>query len=83
MPCRRFFLSDSRRFIAALVIIIFGMLLSAAGCRKSAQSELHGYVEGEFVYISAQLPGTVTLLVEKGITASRGSRSFHWRAWLN
>ena len=69
-------MSESRHFTAALAIILLGMLLSAAGCRKTAQSELHGYVEGEFVYISAQLPGTVTLLVDKGVSVKQGETLF-------
>ena len=69
-------MTESRRFTAALAIILFGVLVSAAGCRKAAQSELHGYVEGEFVFVSAQLPGTVTLQVDKGVSVKQGEPLF-------
>ena len=67
---------ESRHITAVLAIILLGMLLFAAGCREAAQSELHGYVEGEFVYVSAQLPGTVNLLVDKGVSVKQGEPLF-------
>lgn len=69
-------MSESRTFTAALIITLLGLLLFAAGCRKSVDSVLHGYVEGEFVYISAQLPGTVTLQVAKGAAVKQGEPLF-------
>jgi HlyD family secretion protein len=47
-----------------------------SACRAPSADTLHGYVEGEFVYISAQLPGTVTLQVAKGITVKQGEPLF-------
>lgn len=64
------------RLYAPTIILLLGMLLFAGGCRKAADSELHGYVEGEFVYISAQLPGTVTLQVAKGTMVKEGEPLF-------
>lgn len=46
--------------------LLFTLFISILACSAKTDDTLHGYIEGEFVYISAQLPGTVTLQVEKG-----------------
>lgn len=62
---------------AYLVILIFLTLsLTFSACRAPSPDTLHGYVEGEFVYISAQLPGAVTLQVDKGVSVKQGEPLF-------
>lgn len=58
---------------AALVTALFLLL---AGCGKPDPGLLHGYVEGEFVYVAAPLPGTVTLQVSRGSMVKLGEALF-------
>lgn len=50
--------------------------MAIAGCSKAPSGDLPGYVEGEFVYISAPLPGTVTLQTAKGTKVQQGDPLF-------
>ena len=59
-----------------LGIVLTGILLFVAGCSRDPSGELHGYVEGEFVYVAAPLPGTVTLQVVKGAQVKQGEPLF-------
>jgi HlyD family secretion protein len=55
------------------------MLCLVAGCNStpSAQDTVQGYVEGEFVYISAPLPGRLeTLFVQRGAQTKVGDPLF-------
>lgn len=56
--------------------LVVGTCLLAAGCSKENDGRLHGYVEGEFVYIAAPLPGTVTLEVSRGARVQQGEPLF-------
>src|SRR6185369_1557672 len=52
------------------------VLLLLASCSSPASDLLHGYVEGEFVYVASPLPGTVTLHVSRGATVKKGDPLF-------
>jgi len=52
------------------------VLLLLASCSSPASDLLHGYVEGEFVYVASPLPGTVTLHVSRGATVKTGDPLF-------
>jgi len=70
-------LSGKRCLAAALLgCLLSGTLLLAAGCTRETAGRLHGYVEGEFVYVAAQLPGTVTLQVSRGGQVRQGEPLF-------
>jgi HlyD family secretion protein len=56
--------------------MVAGACLFAAGCSKENNGELHGYVEGEFVYIASPLPGTVSLQVARGDRVKQGAPLF-------
>jgi HlyD family secretion protein len=51
-------------------------LLLLASCSSPSADLLHGYVEGEFVYVASPLPGTVTLNVSRGATVKKGDPLF-------
>ncbi len=51
-------------------------LLLALSCSKPSPDLLHGYVEGEFIYLASPLPGTVTLNVSKGAAVKKGDPLF-------
>ena len=56
-----------------LVCLIF----LAAACTPGKQSELHGYVEGEFVRVAAPFAGQLSLLaVQRGTTVQLGGALF-------
>ena len=58
------------------ILLLFLLL---AGCNRatSTQGTVQGYVEGEFVYISAPLPGRLeTLFVERGTQIQAGAPLF-------
>ena len=59
-----------------LGIVLTGTLLLVAGCSRDPGGELQGYAEGEFVYVAAPLPGTVTLQVVKGARVKQGEPLF-------
>jgi HlyD family secretion protein len=59
-----------------LVTTALCALIPLASCRSSEPESLHGYVEGEFVYVAAPLPGTVTLQVERGRLVKAGTPLF-------
>lgn len=61
---------------AGLFCACVGILLLSAGCSRDTSGQLHGYVEGEFVYVSAQLPGTVNLQVSRGVRVKQGQPLF-------
>jgi len=67
---------DHCRVGRLLIIVLAGTLLLVAGCSRENAAELHGYVEGEFVYVAAQLPGTVTLQVARGVAVKQGEPLF-------
>jgi HlyD family secretion protein len=48
-------------------------LLSLTSCRSAPTDILHGYLEGEFVYVSSPLAGTVYLQVAKGTRVKQGA----------
>lgn len=55
----------------------FLLLGMAAGCSKPASNKLQGYVEGEFVYVSAPLSGTLRALnVQRGDQVKAGDPLF-------
>lgn len=61
--------------VAAAVVLLCG----AAGCNRtsSAPGTVQGYVEGEFVYIAAPLPGRLeTLFVQRGTQVKAGDQLF-------
>lgn len=58
-----------------LVVIVVSVWL-LTGCRQASSDLLNGYAEGDFVYVSAQLPGTVTLQVTKGQQVQAGEPLF-------
>lgn len=69
LKCGRFILPGA---VAALFCL-------AAGCNPapSASGKVQGYVEGEFVYIAAPLPGRLeTLFVQKGTQVKAGEPLF-------
>ncbi len=64
----------SKRILSGCVMLC--ILITLASCSKPAQELLHGYVEGEFVYVAAPLSGAVTLQVERGSTVKGGAPLF-------
>jgi HlyD family secretion protein len=49
----------------------------AGGCQRSDDSRLQGYVEGDFVYVSSPLSGTITrLAVQRGQQVAAGDELF-------
>ena len=64
-----------RRLHHAAAAALAALLL--AGCAKPADPAWSGYVEGEFVYIAAPLPGALTALtVRRGQSVARGDPLF-------
>lgn len=59
-----------------IAIIAVSSCLLAAGCRQEGNDRRHGYVEGEFVYIAAPFPGTVTLQTNRGAEVKAGTPLF-------
>lgn len=56
---------------------ILVMILGLAGCEKPPSNVLQGYVEGEFVYVSAPLGGKLTKLkVQRGAQVKAGDALF-------
>lgn len=52
-------------------------VMLAAGCAKPPESGWSGYVEGEYVYVSAPVAGTLTTLaVQRGQTVAQGAPLF-------
>ena len=64
---------DFGRLIAYLFV---PALLLLASCSSPSPDLLHGYVEGEFVYVASPLPGTVTLNVSRGAAVKKGDPLF-------
>jgi HlyD family secretion protein len=57
--------------------LFFPVLFLLASCNSSPSPDtLHGYVEGEFVYVASPLPGTVTLTISRGTTVKKGDPLF-------
>lgn len=52
------------------------LILLIAGCSNAPSDRLHGYVEGEFVYVASPLPGRVTLQVSRGSQVKQGDPLF-------
>jgi HlyD family secretion protein len=72
-------LTDSRyRTVPGrLTAILFApALILLASCSSPSPDLLHGYVEGEFIYVASPLPGTVTLNVSKGAAVKKGDPLF-------
>lgn len=65
--------TKSRMLHTCIALFTF---LFLSGCSPPEQNALHGYVEGEFVYVSAPLPGAVTLQVERGRVVKCGTPLF-------
>lgn len=59
---------------AKIAALALSLLLPA--CSSPPQEVLHGYAEGEFVYMASPLPGVVTLKVAKGDTVKKGDPLF-------
>ncbi|MDQ3116878.1 MAG: hypothetical protein M3Q86_09765, partial [Verrucomicrobiota bacterium] len=58
---------DSGRPVASGLFCLTIALLLLTGCRKAPDDRVQGYVEGEFVYVSSPLAGTVEkLAVQRG-----------------
>lgn len=57
-------------------LALIGLLLLVAGCSRESSGQLHGYAEGEFVYVAAPLPGTVTMQVARGTQVKQGEPLF-------
>src|SRR5262245_44112646 len=65
----------SLRRVCAVVGVL--MLLTQAGCSSRDPNRVQGYVEGEYVYVSSPLVGTVqTLSVRRGDQVSAGMPLF-------
>ena len=66
--------------ISSWLISAATMLIAAcvwSGCADSAEGRLQGYLEGEFVYVSSPLPGTLQELhVERGQVVTAGTPLF-------
>jgi HlyD family secretion protein len=66
----------SLRRALALTLTI-GIALAASGCRRAQPGHFQGYLEGEFVYVGAPLPGRLDLLaVTKGSRVAAGAPLF-------
>lgn len=64
--------SHAERALAALTV-----LLTFAGCSKPASTTCQGYIEGEFVYVAAPLPGQLEqLAVNRGDRVVAGAPLF-------
>jgi HlyD family secretion protein len=70
--------SDTKR-ARLLVVVAFGLAaaLASAGCQRSDERQLQGYVEGEFVYVAAPLGGALeSLFVSRGAQVKAGDPLF-------
>ncbi len=68
-----------KRRILVSIGVAAALLCGAAGCNRtsSAPGTVQGYVEGEFVYIAAPLPGRLaTLFVQRGAQVKPGDPLF-------
>ncbi|NVN97800.1 MAG: HlyD family efflux transporter periplasmic adaptor subunit [Geobacteraceae bacterium] len=63
--------SRPRRFF-----ILLNLILGLSACSAPAPETLHGYIEGEFVYVAAPSAGVVALSVAKGEQVQKGSPLF-------
>ncbi|HTQ30455.1 MAG TPA: HlyD family efflux transporter periplasmic adaptor subunit [Opitutaceae bacterium] len=60
-----------------LALLPAAALLFAAGCSRDHPGRFQGYLEGEFVYVAAPLPGQLeTLSVQKGARVEAGAPLF-------
>ncbi len=58
---------DAARSVARALFCLTISLLLLAGCREAPDDRVQGYVEGEFVYVSSPLAGTIEkLAVQRG-----------------
>ncbi len=82
-PASVFLCTGRRRIgrgIAAPVVLGLG-LLAGSGCRPPAADIYQGYLEGEFVYVAAPLPGRlVRLAVSRGDEVGSGELLFELEA---
>lgn len=69
------FVSPSSIFHLTLFVAMVALLFLSA-CSSPPSDILHGYAEGEFIYMASPLPGTVTLQVAKGTTVKKGDPLF-------
>jgi HlyD family secretion protein len=73
-------ISRAKRTVASVVTRLTALTLLAfavAGCRPHGPTRYQGYLEGEFVYIAAPLPGQLeTLAVAKGARVAAGAPLF-------
>ncbi|MBI5716455.1 MAG: HlyD family efflux transporter periplasmic adaptor subunit [Burkholderiales bacterium] len=59
------------------VVVLLAACASLAGCGRDAAPAWSGYVEGDFVYVAAPLPGALTeLAVQRGQNVARGAPLF-------
>ncbi|MCB1088032.1 MAG: HlyD family efflux transporter periplasmic adaptor subunit [Verrucomicrobiae bacterium] len=66
-------------FRVSLFAMTVALMLSA--CSREPSGVLQGYIEGEFVYVGAELPGTlIDLAVERGQVVKKGDRLFSLEA---
>jgi len=69
--------SRSFRIVASCSVVSVAAALVAAGCAKDNGRALQGYVEGEYVRVAAQFPGTLAkLAVKRGDQVSAGAQVF-------
>ena len=70
--------SGTTRFQALLAIAVsLAALLPLAACTRPDGDRVQGYVEGEFVYVAAALPGALeSLLVRRGAQVKAGDPLF-------
>ncbi len=59
-----------------LIVLVSSLSLLLSACSSPSPDALHGYVEGEFIYVASPLPGTVTLMVAKGGLVKKGEPLF-------
>lgn len=61
----------------SIVLLTLAPLVIATGCGRPPSDKLQGYVEGEFVYVSSPLPGTLKALqVQRGAVVRAGDPLF-------
>jgi HlyD family secretion protein len=59
------------------LVLSFGIALALTGCRRPAPDHFQGYLEGEFIYLAAPLPGRLDqLAVTKGSRVAAGAPLF-------
>jgi HlyD family secretion protein len=72
-------IANIKRRMPVLICAAAALICGAAGCNRtsSAPGTVQGYVEGEFVYIAAPLPGRLeTLFVQRGAQVKAGDPLF-------